>query len=350
MKKLIIILFIFVFRCTPVKTFAVDYEQETENLAEEYNINRDKISDITPYDLINYVTQQIEDKRTQPLKLTLRLSGIILLCRVVKVLSDNKGADTVTDTVCVLIIFLSLLEPVQSIITAVSQNLIDVKNFMLSFLPLYSGIAAASGEIFTSAIYSGFFLSGIIFISGLCIDIILPSVQLYFALIVSNSLSNFVKLKSISDFYLKSVKWVMRSIVSVICFVLTMQTTLASGKENLAVKAGKALAGSAIPVIGSVLQDAVGSVYAGMEAIKGFAGVVGMLRVINIFLPSVILLAVYWLSVNMLFIICDIFEMKEISECVKGFVSIIELLLSVIFLFIILLVFSLTIMINLTKG
>ncbi len=349
--KFLVIICIFIFS-SPVTAFALDYQQEIENIANEYNVDMENISDITVRDIVNYIKEQRTDYINMPVRLLIKVSGVVLICRIVKVLADDKktGIETVTDNICTLVIFLLLLEPVQEIITVVSENLFQVQNFMTAFLPLFASVSIASGQVLTSSVYTGFLLSGIIFISSFCIKVILPSIQVYFSLIVSNSLSTVLRLGSICEFYLKSVRWIMRSIVSVICFVLTLQTTLTASQETLALKAGKLLTGSAIPVIGSVLQDAVGSVYAGMKVIKGFAGVVGLLSVINIFLPSLILLAVYWLCINLMFILCDVFDLKSMGRCVKGFGSITELLMSVIILFMILLIFSLTIMISLTRG
>ena len=47
----------------------------------------------------------------------------------------------------------------------ISDNLIDVKNFMVALLPVFSGISAASGEFMTSALYTGIFLTGMAFVA-----------------------------------------------------------------------------------------------------------------------------------------------------------------------------------------
>lgn len=350
-KSVVLILVLFVIFMFPQKCFAIDYQTEIENIAEEYDISREKISSFSVEEIVDYVKSEITNQRKEPVRLIMRLSGIVIICAVVKALQISpSGADSVADSICTIIVFLALLSPLENIIAIVSENLFQVKNFMTIFLPLFAGISMASGEFATSAVYSGLFLSGLVFISDLCIGIVLPSVQLYFALIISNAISPFIKLKSICDFYLKAVKWGMRSLVSVLCIALTVQTTISRGSDTLAVKAGKAIAGTAVPVIGSVLRDAMGSVYAGMEAIKGFAGAVGIIAVLYIFLPSLVILGIYWLCINILYIMCDMFGVKAIGDCVKGFENVTELLISVIVLFLILLIFSLTIMISLTNG
>ena len=197
---------------------------------------------------------------------------------------------------------------------------------------------------------SGFFLMSLIFISDLCARFILPSINLYLAVTVTNATAPGIRLKSLCDFYLKCVKWILRSVVSLVCFILTIQTTITQGQDNLAVKAGKMVVSTAVPIIGSALKEAVGSVYASMEVVKGFAGAVGIISVAYIFLPSIIMLILYWLSTRGLIIVSDVLDNSMTKSVLEGFRGVIELLLSIVFLFMILLIFSLTIMIKITQG
>lgn len=326
-----------------------DYEKQLNGITEEYGVDYTEIENITLESIIDSITEIVKERVYEPLDLFLKMGSIIFLCALLRVVQNDKKSDII-DTVCTLIVFLSLLAPISSIITMIEENIFSIKNFMVSFIPIFCGISMASGEFVTATIYNGFFLTSLIFVANFCIKIILPSVNLFFALIVSNSLSPFIKLKSLSNFYLKAVKWSMKVAVSIICFALTLQTVISQGKDTLTVKTGKMFAGSAIPIIGATLQDAIGSVFAGMEAIKGFAGAAGLLVITYIFLPSIIALAVYWLYVNGLYILSDMFEIQNISNCIQGFIQIIELMISIIFLFMIMLIFSLTIMISLTNG
>ncbi len=352
MKKLIIVIFIFSVSVLPVKAQTIDYKEEIYNFAESYGITQEKIYEITPEQIFRYIRELIQEQIHIPLKITAKVTAVIILCAIIKVFDNDKnsGVSAVTDSVSILIVFLSLISPLNNIITAASENLFQIKNFMVTFIPVYAGVSMASGEILTSTVYSGFFLTGLIFVSDFCIKVILPSIQVYFALVISNALSPYIRLKSLCDFYQKFVKWTLKTIVSVICFVLTIQTTISRTGENTMLKTGKAIVGTAIPVIGVALQEAVGSVYAGMKAIKGFAGVVGIFAVLNTFAPTFIMLTIYLICTNIMFVIADMFDLKSISLCVNGLSSAIEILISVIILFMVLLVFSLTIMISLTKG
>lgn len=350
MKKTVAILALLAFLFMGTKVSARDYGRQINDIAQEYNIDAERVTDITPKDVMDYIVNAVKEQAQRPIKLCMKSIAVILLCALVKSFESGAGQNTITDSVCTVMVFLNLLTPIGQAVKMVAENLESIKTFMSSFLPIYAGISMASGEFTTSAVYSGFFLMSLIFMANFSLGTVLPSMQMYFALIISNALSPYIKLQSICDFYTKAVKWVMRTMVSVICLILTLQTTISQGADNLAVKAGKALAGTAVPVIGSVLQDAVGSVYASMEAIKGFAGAVGILVIVYIFLPAFITLAVYWVCTQLMYIVCDMFDVKSVKSCVSGFTNIVELMMSLVVLFMIMLIFSLTIMISLTNG
>ncbi len=352
MKKMVFILIFLTALFFPMKTYAADdFLQEIDDLTSQYNTGGINLLESDSEDIFDYIKEKIKSTASEPLKLAIKLISVIVLYSVAAVFNaDNVKNNLVYENVCTLLIFINLLTPLNEISVMIAENLYSVKNFMVSFLPVFAGISLASGEIFSSTIFTGFLLSAMVFASDFCISIILPSVKMYFALIISNALSPFIKLQSVSDFYIKTVKSVMKVFVSVICFLLTMQTTVSRGKDTLAVKAGKLFAGSAIPVIGSSLQDAVSSVYAGMESIKGFAGAAGLATIAGIFLPSLIILAIYWCITNLLYIFSDVFGARQIGLCIKGYIEITGLMISVVVLYMVMLIFSVTIFIAITNG
>lgn len=352
MKKIVFTIIVSAIFLLPVKVFAAEtFLQEIEDLTQQYS-NEDV--DFINNDLsetADYLIEILKKNLTKPLKITFKLAAVILFYSIVQIMyADGVKANMIYETVCTLIVFINLLNPLKELLILISDNLYSVKNFMVSFLPIFAGISMASGEVFSSSVYTGFLLTSMVFVSNICLNQILPSVKIYFALIISNALSPYIRLKSLSDFYIKSIKSLMQISVSFICFILTIQTTITQGKDTLAVKAGKLLSGGAIPVIGSTLQDAVASVYASMESIKGFAGATGLATVVGIFLPSLITLLIYWCLTNRLYIFSDIFDAVQIKRCIKGYMEIVGLMISIVVLYTVMLIFSITIFIALTNG
>lgn len=351
MKRIIKILILsFLIFSFPFTAYArTDYTEKIYSMAEDYSITKENISDFNIVTVIDYIKENRRDKFQEPIKVCINLCGIIIISAVCSAVKFDGINENIISCICTLFVFLRLIEPVNAVVTSSCESLIEVKNYMTAFLPIYGGVTAASGYAGTSAITTGFFLQGLVFFANLCVNYIIPSLKLFFIMIVANGLSSYVKLNTVCEFYLKTVKTALKLIVSVICVGLSLQTAVSSGADALAVKAGKAIAGTAIPVIGSALQDAVSSVYGAMNSIKSFAGAVGIISVLCIFLPSILSLSAYWLCTYFAYAISGMFGGGP-SVCIKGFVSVIELMLSVIILFLIMFIFSVTIMITLTNG
>ena len=350
MKRVFLIIILAMFFIQMPVYALTDYEGEINNIANAYNLDSEKILKADVQTFIDYVVENIKSVYRKPLKITLEIAAVIIMYSLSKTLLIENTATNTADTVSVITIFLLLVSPTKEMMGFISENLIAVKNFMTSFIPVFSGIIMASGEFFTATVYTGLFITAMVAISNLCIEIIIPSARIYMSVFIADALSPFIKLKSLGEFYYKSVKNIMKISVSLICFLLTLQTTINQGKDTLAVKTGKLITGTAIPIIGSSLQDAVSGIYAGMESIKAYAGVVGLVVVFMIFMPSIIKLAVYWIYTNLLYIFGDILDASPLCKCIRGFIDIIELLLSITSLYMVMFIFSITIIIAVTNG
>jgi len=111
-------------------------------------------------------------------------------------------------------------------------------------------------------------------------------------------------------------------------------------------KAGKLFVTSAVPIIGSSLENAVGSIYASMAVLKGFCGLAGIAVIISIFLPHILTLTVSWIGYHIVIALSEMLENKTASNVLNCFREVVEILLSMCVLFSVLLIFSLTIMIR----
>ncbi len=349
MKRLIILIIVIMFFTFPIKTYATSdiYTQEINEITKEYSNELDLSFD----GIINFINRELDEKIKEPLELLFKTMVVILISSVLKFFQtkDFEDIGQTIDKITVISVFLILMPSLAKVIKIITENLFDINSFMTTFIPIFAGISAASGEFLTSTLYTGIFLTGLLFVSNLCVNIIIPSFNVFLAVNLTSSAVDEIRLDSFLEFYLKLIKWVLKAIVSFICFSLTLQTTITQSQDNLALKIGEGVTG-VIPVIGGALQDAVGSVYSSMEVVKGFAGLAGISAVAVIFLPSLVLVLIYWIVFNILIIIADVLNTNVVVKLLSGYKNLIELIISLIILFLVLLIFSTTIMISLTGG
>lgn len=353
MKKLILTVLIFAAVCIPV------YAAESENVyyekvtafVEEYDVDFHNLKNYPFETLWDAVKKAVTDKFKSPFELFFRITAVLLLTSFINFFASDRYKQIVNtvNVVTMLVLFTNISDSFISMCTEITSGLTDVRNFMTAFLPVFAGISFASGEMITSTVYTGFFMVCVVTVADFCMKYIVPSINLFMALGITSSISQVINLKPLCRLYSKAVKIGMTAAVSVLCFFLTLQTTITQGQDSMAVKTGKLIVNSAVPIIGSALQSAVGSIYASMGVLKGFFGIAGILIIINMFLPYVTNLAVNWVGYYLMIALSEILENKTATELLTVFKETTEILLSMSVLFMVLLIFSLTVMIKITQ-
>ncbi|MEG1049074.1 MAG: hypothetical protein RSE24_00880, partial [Oscillospiraceae bacterium] len=327
-------------------------EQPLENIMENSDIEFESIKESPIKSIFEVAKQSVIEGVSKPLSVFYKISAVLILSSMINFFAtaQSKNVSQFVNMVCVLVIFYNVFSNFDLIVKDVSGTLFNIKNFLITFLPVFAGISVASGEIVTATIYTGFFLISIVWVSDFCVKYILPSINFFLAIGITSAISSAINLKSLCEFYSKAVKIAMTAVVSILCFALTLQTSITQGQDTLAIKTGKMFVTSAVPIIGNALQSAVGSVYASMRVLKGFSGLVGILGILQIFLPTIVTLSVNWCGFYAVIILSEILENDTAVNVLSRFKDTIEILLSMTVLFLVLLIFSLCIMINVTQG
>lgn len=350
MKKAIISFLAIILFAMPVSAQDIekDYSYKVDDIVSEYNIDFDNLKDY-PFETIwGIVKTQLKNNFIFPYSYLYKIISILLITAFINFFNfdSNKEISQLINTVAMLLMFYSVYEFFNEMMINVSAMLNNVKNFMLTFIPVFGGITFASGEMITSSIYTGFFLITIVTLADVCVSYIIPSLNLYIALGVTSGISSVINLKPICEFYSKSVKIVMTAAVTVLGFLLSLQNIISQSKDGFVLKAGKMFVTSVVPIIGSSLESAVGSVYASMGILKGFCGLAGITVILAIFLPNIFTLSVNWLCFQIMSVTGEILENKWVKNILDCFKDVIEILLSMCVLFMVFLVFSLTVMIK----
>ena len=328
------------------------YDDNVDKIVSEYSIEFNRLKD-NPFEyLFSVVKDALKSGTSNSLDIYIQIAVIVIASSMINFLSVNQSVSIhkFINVISVFVIFTNTFAYIMQILTEATDMFCNVKNFMISFLPVFAGLSFASGEMITSTVYTGFFLVSIITVANFCINYIIPSLNLFLTIGITSSVTSVINLKPICDFYSKAIKTAMTASVSVLCFVLSLQTTITQGQDNLAIKTGKMLVTSAVPIIGSTLQGTIGSVYASMGILKSFCGLAGIAVIISLSLPFIIKLTIIWLLFCALNVLCEMFENETASKIIIVFKEIIAIILSMSVLFMILLLFSVSIMIKVFQG
>lgn len=179
------------------------------------------------------------------------------------------------------------------------QTVHQIADFSSLLLPVLSSACAASGGVTGAGVlYAGSTLFFSVLTNMIC-ELFMPLVFSYLALAAAECMAENSGLEKLREL----VGWVIQSGLKIVVTLFTAYlalTGLFSGHaDNMTLKAAKAALSGAIPVVGSIVSDATGSVLAGAGAIKSAAGIFGMLAALALGLLPFARIAIQYLALKL---------------------------------------------------
>ncbi len=316
------------------------------------DISAGSILSLRPGEFFGLVVAMLKDTVSKPQVIFFSVLGIILLCSLIDGFKEGflqKSLGNVFQTVSVLCIVGSVIVPVMSCIHKASAAIYDCSNFMLSFVPVLSGIMAVSGQPGTASAYNLLLFGAAEVTAQIASATVVPLLGIYLAFSIVAAVSPQINLSGAAQLIKSVASWVLGFIITVFVALLSVQTLVSSGIDNVAVRTGKFLIGSFIPVVGGALADAMTSVSGCLHLLKSVVGVFGILAAAMIFLPVLLEAIVWMLTLKASAAVSEIFELKQVSEVLKSCATAITLLVTVILCFAVLMIISTTIVLTVSS-
>ncbi len=162
----------------------------------------------------------------------------------------------------------------------------SVSTFTAAMVPMMAGLLSASANTAGAAVTS----SGLLLFSSaaeyIVTYIFIPIFRLGLAFAVISSVSGSGSgANSICGTIKRTFSWLAAGAATIFSTVISYQTQLAAAADTAAARSVKYAIGSAIPVVGGALGDAVRTTAAGLSVIKSGAGAVGIAAMIALFSP-----------------------------------------------------------------
>ena len=222
--------------------------------------------------------------------------------------------------------------PVSSVINTSVNALRGIGVFMLSFIPVFAVIVAASGATVTAASMSALLLAATETVSYISSFIVLPLMGGYLTLSLSSAVSPLIKKSGITETVKKLAFWIMAFISAVFVGILGIQTAVNSSADTLVSKTAKFIIGSSIPVAGGVLSEAMNTVTASMGLLKSSIGIYGALACAVTLLPLVIELLIWRAVLLISSSVSEIFSLGGIAGLLRAIDSMLSVLIGIILL------------------
>lgn len=284
-----------------------------------------------------------------PLNAGIGALGIILISSALTATENKSSAITTAIYATTIATAAVIAVPVFSVISASVNAMKGVGVFMLSFIPIFAVTCAASGAVFTSASMSALLLTATQVINYISNFAVLPLMGGYLAISVSASVSPLVGKSEIAGGIKKISFWIISLMTTVFVGILGIQTAVNASADNLSVKTAKFIIGSAVPVAGTALSEALTTVTASMGLLKSSVGIYGVVACCVIFLPLLIELLLWRVVLMVTSCVSEIFSLSKISSLLKAIDMMMSVLVGIILLTGAMFIISLTVVITVGK-
>lgn len=275
--------------------------------------------------------------------------GIILICAAISGNSLGNLEQTV-NYITVLSVAAIIIMPLFSAVTAAVDALKDCAYFMTAFIPVFAAIVAAGGKAATSASMSALLLGAANGMNYIANFVILPLMGGYLAVSISSSVSPLLNTTGLSETIKKVVFWVLSFISTVFIGILGIQTAVNSSADSLSMKTAKFIIGSSVPVAGGVLSEALGTLTASLTLLKSSVGIYGVIICCLFFLPILLELLLWRLTLLGTVFISNIFSLSKLSSLLKAVDTVLSVLIGIILISCAMFIISLTVVISSGKS
>ncbi len=357
MKKILLIVILFFGMCMPVtaeENYGADEfysssgaeDLSAGELLEENGIsfeNPRSILFLTPSKIWDIITETTEEKLYAPLKLVVSVIIVIILTSLADGMGDtvkNRQLSGIFEIICVLAAVGVIFVPVCECLDVVSQALSEGSEFMLGFVPVFSGISAAGGHVTSAAGYSAAILGFSNVAISAAEDFFLPLLSMCLSTAIVDSCCDAVNLGGIINAVRKIVTWGLGLVMTVFTGILSIQSIVGASADSVTAKAAKYVLSNSIPLVGSAASDAYSTVKGSILLLKNGVGGIGIAALAVMLLPSLVHTLVYRLAFSLLGSISEIFTTKKLVQLFKNINSILSAAFGILICFMLMFIIS----------
>ena len=175
------------------------------------------------------------------------------------------------------------------------ETMEELDVFAKALLPTLSAAVAASGGIASA----GAKQVATVYFTNLLLTVIrkllLPLLYACIAAAAADAMVPGHSLKKISAGISKAVTWALTASMLAFTGFLTLTGAATGAADAMTVQMTRSAIATAVPVVGSIISEATGTVLAGAGVLKGAIGIFGMLAVLSICLTPFLSMAVQYL-------------------------------------------------------
>ena len=282
-----------------ISTFLEDSEKYTKDTFEEIDIQELFTASISgkldSSMILNVIFTLLGENIKEALSTIVSVMIIVIIHSILKAISENLGNENVSKIayyIEYILIVALIMTNFSNIITEMKFAVQNLPSFANTLIPLMITLMITTGNIVSSGMLEPILLLIITFISNFMTNILIPIVLVSTALGIISKISDQAQVGRLSKFLNSSMVWILGTVLTLFVSFTSLQGGLTSSIDGVTAKAAKTAISSVVPVVGSILGDAVNTIMGCSNIIKNAVGVVGIIVIIAICIKPILQLAI----------------------------------------------------------
>lgn len=308
-----------------LSAFEEELDEDSYNLLSELGLEDFDYNTIINFSISDFLSQikgMINDSAKTPLESCAIILVIILLSSLFQSFKQTVGDTQMTSavsTVSAVIVAIILITKMKLTISSACTAISVCSDFVFAFIPAFCIIVATSGNTVAAFSTNTLLLSLAQALNFISNSVFLPLSNCFLAIGICSGIRDELNLRS---FIANMKKYLITGIsvcATVFVSVLSIKTAVASSADAIGLRSVRFAINSVVPVIGGAISEGLLSIQAYSSLIKSSVGIVGIIAVALVFLPSILNVSFWRLFLSLCGVISDIFSDRSVSSVLKAF-------------------------------
>lgn len=291
---------------------------ETNEVLEENNISADNVQGIAGISIsgvLKTVISSFCESLASPIRMLGKIIAVAVLCMISQSMAPGgSGMARSFNTIGVLCSVTVMYDTVYSCFDVIKSSLDGISQFMTAYIPVFSSVAAAGGNLTSGGSYYAVTLILCEIIAVVSNKILMPFLSIVLAISLVSAINPELSFCRTADSIKKCVQWILGGLMTIFTGLLTIQSLTGATADSLASRTAKFAASSFIPVVGGAVSEAYSTVYGSLGVIRSGTGTIGIIIICIIVLKPIVTILAVKFVVTLGKIICELLGQRESSE------------------------------------
>ena len=291
----------------------------------------ESIGNLKPKSITEKVIGFFTESLRAPFVMLGRILAVLMLCAAVRSVSTgNDSMSKVIELLCLLCTVVLITETVRNSFISIKESITGVNTYLTAYLPVFSGITLAGGNVIGSNGYLAIMLFVCEIMGVIASKVLLPFLSLVLAVTLVSCINPKLCFSGIAFGIKKAVTVGLGLVMTVFTGIMTVQGLTGAAADNVSSKAIRFAASSFIPIIGSSVSEAYSAVKGSLGVIRTTVGSIGIIVLLFIVLrPLVSVLAVRFV-IFLAKCANELFGQHRTAELLKSVNSVLSIAMSIL--------------------